>query len=466
MPGLMQGLEAGKRALLSHQVTLQTIGHNIANVNTPGYTRQRVRISATNPEDLTFGSIGTGIQVTDIRHIRDIFLRSQFREANKQYGQWSYKERAMVQVEAIFNEPQSESLNALLNNFYDSWSSLSTAEEGTAGSSRMAVLAESKKLISGVKQLHRNLTSLRESVDKDLNAMTSEINRLTSEIANLNKQISSSELGGTRSNDLRDERDRLIDSMSTMIDVRVRENDNGTATVSMGAMALVDGPDSFKIGTHSTVKKGISTSALVWEGTKVELKNLSGQLGGLIESRDKTIPDYINKLDLMAKTIVEEVNRIHRSGYGNGTQTTGVDFFDPNFTDAANMRINLEIESNIDMISASLSPDGDNLIALQMNDLRHQEVMSGSSMTIEDFYHSMIGLVGVDTKEARSFTANYELLVQQTENTRLSVEGVSLDEEMANLVKFQHAYNAAARVITTMDEALDTVIHGMGRVGR
>ena len=139
MPGLFQGLEVGKRALLSHQVTLQTIGHNIANVNSPGFTRQRVTIVATRPEHMTYGSVGTGITVTDVRHVRDVFLRGQFREANKALGEWSYKERTMTQVESIFNEPQTDSMNDLLNDFWVSWSALSTAEEATSGSSRNAI---------------------------------------------------------------------------------------------------------------------------------------------------------------------------------------------------------------------------------------------------------------------------------------------------------------------------------------
>ncbi|UCC43449.1 MAG: flagellar hook-associated protein FlgK [Candidatus Zixiibacteriota bacterium] len=465
MPGLFQGLEIGKRALLSHQVTLQTIGHNIANVNTPGFTRQRVLITATRPEELTYGSVGTGITVDDVRHVRDVFLRSQFREANKALGEWSYKERTMTQIESILNEPQTDSMNDLLNDFWNAWSALSTAEEATSASSRNAIVAEASKLINGLHQLHTQLTSLRDSIDDDLNAMTSEINELTTEIANINQQVVSAELGGNRANDLRDERDRLIDRLSTLIDVRTKEKSDGSETVSMGAMALVDGSSSFDIGTVTQKKFGVSTEILVWQGTSIELTNLSGELAGLTQSRDEIIPGYLDKLNELARSIVEEVNAIHRQGYGDGKIVNGVDFFDPNYTDAATIRLNQEILTDINKIAASASIDGDNLIALQLSGLRNVSVMANGSSTIDDFYHSIIGNVGIETSEASSFTGNYELLVHQTENSRLSIEGVSLDEEMANLVKFQHAYDAAARVITTMDEALDTVILGMGRVG-
>ena len=295
--------------------------------------------------------------------------------------------------------------------------------------------------------------------------MTSEINELTRDIANINSHVVSAELGGSRANDLRDERDRLIDELSNLIDVRTREKADGSETVSMGAMALVDGSASLDIGTVTEHKYGISTDILVWQGTTIELTNLSGELAGLTQSRDKIIPGYLDKLNELARSIVQEVNAIHRLGYGDGKIVNGVDFFDPNYTDAATIRLNQEVLTDINKIAASASIDGDNLIALRLSGLRNVSVMSNNSSTIDDFYHSIIGNIGVETSEASSFTGNYELLAHQTENARLSIEGVSLDEEMANLIKFQHAYDAAARVITTMDEALDTVILGMGRVG-
>jgi flagellar hook-associated protein 1 FlgK len=278
--------------------------------------------------------------------------------------------------------------------------------------------------------------------------------------------VASTELTGNRANDLRDERDRLVDELSNMIDVRTRENANGSETVYMGGMVLVDGSSSLAVGTISRNKGGVATQVLVWEGTQVELTNLSGRLAGLTESRDKIIPDYLAKLNALAKVLVEEVNALHRTGYGDGKQTNGVNFFDPNFTDASNIRLNLEIENDINLIAASESIDGDNIIALKMSGMRDIALLNNNTTTIDDFYHSIIGGIGVGAKEATSFTNNYQLLTHQTQNARLSVEGVSLDEEMANLVKFQHAYDAAARVITIMDEALDTVILGMGRVGR
>ncbi len=461
---MFQGLEVGKRALLSHQLVLQTIGHNIANVDTPGYTRQRVRISPSSPEISPLGSIGTGIQVDDIRHVRDLFLGQQYREANKSFGRWSYKQKTLSQIEMLVNEPQDSSLNDLLNQFWDAWSDLSTNSDSS--NHRRMILSKADQLINAFHQLARQLSSLRDAIDRDLAGMTEEVNRLTTGIGALNHQIKTAELDGNLANDLRDERDRLTDELSAIIDVRTVDKDNGATIVYMGAMVIVDGSDSFEIGADVVNDGGISTHHLVWKGTGVRLKNLSGELAGLTESRDITIPGYIEELNDLARTLVQQVNAIHESGYGYQSSLTGVSFFDPDFTDAATIQLNLDVVQDINKVCASSSPDGDNLVALQMADLRHAAVMANNTMTINDFYSSLVANLGVETSEAISLSDNYELLRHQVNNARQSVQGVSLDEEMANMVKCQHAYDAAARVITVMDQALDTLINMTGIVGR
>ena len=468
MPGLFQGLEIGKRALLTHQLSLQTIGHNIANVNTPGYSRQRVNISPTNPEQQAYGSIGTGITAEDIRHARDFFLSQQYRQATKSLGQWSYKQKTMTQIESVFNEPQDDSVSDLLDGFWNAWSDLSTQASSTnAATARTSVLGEANKLVNGLHELAGRLQNLRDSVDRDLQNYTNEINKYTAEIAQINQQIAKAELGGTPANDLRDQRDLLTDELASLIDVRVTEKPNGTTIVAMGAMVLVDSSDSFAIGSQVINEDGSAIHKLVWKGTDVRLTTLNGELYGLIESRDKMIPKYLDELNTLTRSIIERVNGIHTTGYG-ANNSTDIPFFDPNFTDAATIRINQEILQDSNKIAASgaQSPAFDNAIALAISELRNERVLENGTTTLNDFYTSLVGKLGIETSEATSFSKNYELLVQQVDNARQSVQGVSLDEEMANMIKFQHAYDAAARVITTMDEALDTVIHGMGIVGR
>lgn len=463
MPGLFQALETGKRALLTHQITLQTIGHNIANVNTPGYTRQRVNFSSSSPEVSSLGAIGTGIQVDDIRHIRDLFLGEQYREATKSLGEWGYQQKSLEQVESLFNEPNDATLNNLLDKFWDSWSELSTNPDSP--NNRQLVLTQAQQMINRLHQLSREMTDLRNSTDQDLVIMTDEVNQLTSEIAILNQQIKGVEIGNDHANDLRDRRDLLINQLSQVIDVNVIKKTNGAVSVTMGSMVLVDESSQFAIDTKALNADGVSTNKLVWKSTNIQLTNRSGEMAGLTRTRDVLLPNYMSKLDALARGIVEQVNSLHRSGYGvNGT--TDVPFFDISGLTASTIKLNDAVAIDVNKIATASVTTGDNKIALAIAGLRTSQVMEGNTLSLNDFYNGFIGSLGVEVNQANSSTANYQLLRQQVDEARQSVEGVSLDEEMANMVKYQHSYDAAARVITAMDQALDTVINGMGVVGR
>ena len=464
MSGLFQGLEAGKSALLAHQLYLQTIGNNIANANTPGYSRQRVSINPSPSLQTTFGSIGTGVRVSHINQVKDLFLGEQYRRNNKSLGQWSYKEKILTQVETIFNEPSDNTLSNHVNEFWNAWDSLSQNSESTTN--RQAVLSSAKKMINSFQELSEQLYQLRDSINKDLSSISDNINKCSTEIANLNEQIRVREVGGTSANGLRDARNLLVDKLSEYVDVNTIESPSGELRVMVGAMEIVNGSATNRLSANVINEKGRMSHELVWEGTNIQITNINGQLKGLVDTRDELIPRYIDELDIMARSIIENVNSIHQSGYGlDGS--TGKEFFDSNYLSAGTIKLNMSLEISPDMIAASGSGErGDGTIALEIQNIRNERIMLNGSSTVNDFYNSFVGNLGVETNEAISFSTNYELMVQQVHNSKESVEGVSLDEEMANMIKFQHAYDAAARIITTMDEALEVVISRMGIVGR
>ena len=463
MAGLFSAIESGKRALLTSQTVLRTIGQNIANVNTPGFRRQRVSIAATHPEAIAQGVLGTGVEVTDIRQARDLFLGQQERDATKSLGQWSYKEKALSELESIFNEPQDSSMSQMLTEFWDSWSELATNSDSL--SNRKAVVATANRLLSEFHQLSKKMTDLRDSADSEVTTIVSDVNKMTGQVARLNQQIAQLELGGDSANDLRDERDKIIQDLAELIDVRTIGKPDGTTSVLMGAMTIVDGPQAMAISIKTDHDTGLATSSLVWSGTDIRLTNLGGKLAGLVETRDELVPAQLESLDELAQTIATQVNALHRSGYGMDG-STNVAFFDPTRLTAATIQLSSEVSLDSSRVAASSTVTGDNNVALAMSELRDAKMMSGGQSTLSDFYGSMVSTAGLQAKEASTTSSNYELLKQQISDARQSVEGVNLDEEMTNLVKYQHAYDASARVITAMDQALDTVIAGMGIVGR
>jgi len=413
---------------------------------------------------MPIGQVGTGVKADEIRSIRDLFLNQQYRQENKTLGQWTAMEKTLSQVEALFSEPNSDSLGDLLDKFWASWSDLANNPESVAA--RTALKEQTNLLTSGLHRIYNHLTDLRQSVDNDAALLVQKVNDLSSELASLNQQIARSELGGQNANDLRDRRDYLIDQLSEYVDVNVVEQKNNTVTVMVGALTIVDGTSSFML---STQKKGaglIASSEIVWAGTTKPIKNLNGQLKGLVDTRDNVIPKYLEYLDNIAESLITGVNALHQTGYGlDGS--TGLNFFDPLNTSAASIQLNAMIDLDINRIAASKDGEvGDNVNALAIADLKNSPQMMRGTASINEFYNSMIGELGVETGKAKNLKTNYELLTEQVENARQSVQGVSLDEEMAQMIKYQHAFDAAARVITTMDQALETVIQGMGVVGR
>jgi flagellar hook-associated protein 1 len=465
MSGLFSGLEIGKRALLSSQLAMTTIGHNMANVDTPGFSRQRVSLTSSEPFETPWGNAGSGVKITGIEHIRDHFLTGQFRNESGSRGHWEYMSKTVSQIEGFFNEPQENSLGDALDKFWQSWESLANNPDNSA--SRASLVEEANSLVNTFHQLDGQMTKLRQNVDQDIKGKVYELNQLGAQIANLNLQISFQELGTNKANDLRDQRDLLIDNLSQMADVTILERANGQSAVLIGAMAFVDGSELLEVGTQVEAKDGNTTTKIIWANTDVEIKFNNGQLHAMMEARDNTIPNFKSKLDELARGIVENVNSVHFAGYGLDGETER-NFFDPQFTDAAHISLDINILENTDNIAASTSGGpGDGSNALSIASILNQDrVMDSGSSTISEFYGSLVGKLGVETQQAATYESNYGLLVQQIENQRQSVQGVSLDEEMTNLVRFQNAYKAAARVITAMDEALQTIISGMGVVGR
>jgi len=460
MLGAFQGLDIGKRALLSHQYDLTTIGHNIANANTPGYSRQRLSLTTNDPYVSTIGTFGTGVRVNTVQQIRDIFLTNQYREGNAGLGRWSQRQRAMTEVENIFLEPSDTGFNSALSEFFDTWHTLSQNPESSAG--RAAVREQAALVINSFHQLARRLDDLEASLNDEIGGRVDDINRLAANLAELNKQIGRQELGGDTANDLRDRRDQMIDELSRKVDINVIPEKNGVVRIFVGTMELVEKGSFSPIGTELTFQNQMKRTAVVWQGTSNSISFNGGELAGLTESRDQLVTEYRDMLNELTAAFVTEINNLHVSGYAlDGT--TGHYFFDPNGLTADQIALAPDITSDLNNIAASQSGGpGDNANSIAIANLQNALVLSNGTSTFNDFFAGLTGMVGVRSAEATDAATNADLVLQQVEFSRQSVQGVSLDEEMANLIKAQHAYDAAARVITAMDSALDTIINDMG----
>ena len=469
MPDIYGILSTASRSLLTQQKAIDVTGQNIANVNTPGYSRQRVVMQPNTPIAFEPGQMGTGVKAAAIERIYDRYIGGQISRETMRLGQWEAAESALKRIELVFDETSGVGLEQSMNEFWSAWQDLVNNPSGYA--ERSVLAAKGQTLTLNFNMLSGNLQQIQEDYDTTIRGTVDEINGLASQIADLNHKISQVEVAGQNSNDYRDQRDLLLNELAGMIDLTTFENDAGQVTVLVGGgRPLVQSPYAWQLGTQTNASGHQDVVWLERQGGPTVITEAinGGKLKGWLDVRDDYAVDYADQLDTLAQTIVTRVNELHRAGYGlasdpvSGVPVTGQDFFVATGTTAASMAIDPGILSDVNRIAAATTAagvPGGNRNAVAIATLPSQATMSSGQASFNEFFNALIGRVGSDVRKASANQDHEASMVAQLENYRESVAGVSLDEEMINLVKYQHAYEAAARVITTVDEMLDTVLN-------
>lgn len=478
-----QGLEIAKTGLFVSQKALEVTGHNIANANTPGYTRQVVDMASIAPPT-TFGmydqwgkAIGEGVKIVDIRQIRDQFLDNQYRRENKFLGEWETKAEVLSAIENIFNEPSSSGITAVLNDFFNSLQELSKNPESLTV--RAEVRERAIALVDTFNTVYQHLYDKLNELNSTIQSRIAEINSYAERISRLNGEIYRFELSGQVANDLRDQRNLLVDQLSKLVNITTYEDANGNFRIDIGGQALVSGTTAF---TMSMDKNG----NVIWDLTKSPVNPSSGVLKGLLDMRDgdgtngvKGIPYYMEQWNKLAYNIAKALNEVHSQGYGLDGSTGNLLFggfdtsiaYDKTTPYAQLIKVSSDILASDGLLKIAAAKDslalpGDNRNALELIALRDEPLDGLDKATFDDFARSLISNLGVDAEQANVMKKNQEVMVKQIDLNRQSTSGVSLDEEMTNMLKYQKSYAACARVITAMDELIDTVINRMGIVGR
>lgn len=504
------GLEMAKQALFTQQSALYTTGHNISNANTEGYSRQRVNFETMNPFPAGSrnrpeipGQLGTGVQAGSVERVRDSFLDYQYRSENSKTGYWESLSNSYVRMEGIMNEPSDSGLSKTMDSFWQSLQDLATTPENSGA--RSVVAERGRAVAETFNYLSESLSSIRTDLKTQIDVSVSDANSLLRQIDGVNAQISALEPHGYLPNDLYDERDRLVDKLSGMMNIKVSYDKSSESSPDIAAglasievvdnkgkalnppVKLVDGtnagnPEAVnEISVDYADDNTAAVTGLTAGGNSIMSSN--GSIKGLIdaygyETEDGvsgTYTDMLADLDKMAKTFADAFNDVHGSGKDlNGED--GVVFFE--FKDgvrsAEGLTVNQDILDEPDLIAAAPGDETGNAgnggnaskLAEVFNDTSLANDPLGKNTSVNTFYQSLIGEMGVQSQEANRMTANANILRSQVEDQRMSVSSVSLDEEMSNMIKFQHAYSAAARSMTTIDEMLDRVINNMGLVGR
>ncbi|WP_099159876.1 flagellar hook-associated protein FlgK [Virgibacillus ndiopensis] len=512
------GLEMAKQALFAQQSALYTTGHNISNANTPGYTRQRVNFetlpafptgSRNRPE--IPGQLGTGVEAGSVQRVRNQYLDYQYRTENTKTGYWTTKSDALARMENLLNEPSESGLSKTMDRFWQSLQDLSVNPENSGA--RSVVAQRGQAVAKTFNYLSDSLNSIRTDLQSQIDVTTKDANSLIRQIDSINEQIKNVEPHGYLPNDLYDERDRLIDELSGIVNIKVsydKSSDSsmdiadGLATIEVvddegkslnnPPVLLVNGNDgtyqelnvSYAEKDQDNAVHRISVGKYDENGNFTANPNQgfsatdfssNGSLKGFIDSYGYTTTDgsvtgeytdMIADLDLMAKEFAGKFNEVHEGGFGLDNQP-GIPFFDDKQEiTAETIKVNSAILDDPDLIAASedgTSGSGDNASKLA-NVFEVDLENLGDNTSVKTFYESIIGDLGVRAQEANRMVENTGILKSQVQDQRMSVSSVSLDEEMSNMIKFQHAYNAAARSMTAVDEMIDRIINNMGLVGR
>ncbi|GGC83025.1 flagellar hook-associated protein 1 [Thalassobacillus devorans] len=523
------GLEVAKRGLFAQQSALHTTGHNIANANTEGYTRQRVNFEQTAPFPPASrnrpnmpGQIGSGVQPGSIERVREQFLDLQYRgEANKT-AYWETLAGSISNMEEVMNEPSEQGLAKTMDRFWESLQDLATNPEDAGARSvvrqRGIAVAETFNHLSG------SLKGIQKDLENEMNVTIKDINSSLKQIGQLNRQIGDVEPHGYVPNDLYDERDRLIDDLSQMIDIEVKyESGQGSpkaAAMGQATVFLVNGDERETLVKGGSNEESLSTPQFEATFEEVGGRKVVTGISLVPSANEKEGADFLSQgrllalkeahgyqdsaggtkgmlhgmsedLDKMAFAFANRFNEVHEDGAtlkDIEEKTNGADkafrsqpFFilsTQNLTEdedgfngaAGSLNVHQAIKDDTDNIAAAsrLQPfGGDGTNALAMAEVKDEVLPDlGKAVSLKSFYEGVIGKMGVEAQEYQRMTDNSTILKESVEQRRQSVSAVSLDEEMTNMIKYQHAYNASARNMTAVDEMLDRIINQMGLVGR
>lgn len=474
------GFSTAVKGLLASQRSLYITSHNIANSNTKGYSRQEGSQRATSPLKLPgVGFLGSGTEIYNVIRIRDTYVDFKYRNENAPVGEWAIKKDILTEIEKIFGEPSDSSFRQYLDDFYKALEDMS--KNPSDMSYREPVRENALALTKHINETAQRLIELREEIGFAIDARVRSINGLASQIATLNRQIYANELDGRHANDLRDKRDLLIDELSKMVNVRVKEAEDGKFTVSIGGVTLVDHMEVSVLKLEEEdgniiFKWGNGSEAIVQSG---ELKGFLDIYNG--DGKDNSyrgIKYYQNRLDEFARGFAEGFNRIHRQGYilgGNEDTNTvegvgsGINFFAyDTHNPAATITLDNLIIEDLKNMAAAGSIGGsaeDNGNLLRLISQRNTGDFDFNSSP-DDFIKSIMSNYAVDSIQSKRMYETQNLILKNIESKRNSISGVSYDEEMANMVKFQQAYIASARMINTLDEIIGLTVNNLGLVGR
>lgn len=449
-------LNTGRNSLLAHQAALSVVSQNTANAETAGYAKRDASLASLGPMG--------GVTLASVRRRAALFLGTRMLAQRAEAGAAGARRPALELVEAQF-ATDGGGLGPRIDAFFNSLRVLATDPADTQ--LREDVLAKAEAMTDTFRAHAAQIENERGEIDRILADKAKAVGTRTSEIAELNRRITQLEASGQEASDLRDRRDVLVDELAALVPIRTFYDETGQLTVLLGdQFTLVQLDQAAHLETEPDPNLGgmRRVDLVSADGSRTDVTGVlrSGEIGGLLEARDDTLPGILGQLDQLAFDLVEQVNLVHQAGYGTDGGT-GRDFFQPTTLAGAAqaLRLSTGLADNPAWIAAAGSAadavgGNDNLLALV--DLESQKVAGGGQRTYAEEVANITANVGRASRTAIDDEQRATLQLGQLEQMRASQIGVSLDEEMIDLTRYQRAYQAGARIVTTADEMYQTIL--------
>jgi flagellar hook-associated protein 1 len=454
MGGLTASLLTGITALEASEAALDATSNNIANANTPGYTRE-VPLFSENAENEYGGTVsGGGVTLDGIQSIRDELLNLQIEQLTSQENGAETLSSSLQQLQGYFSSTGTD-IASTLSAFSSSLTELSANPSNT--SVQQTVLSAGQNLAESFNTTANGLTSVQSAADQQVTETVAQINSLTQQIAQLNAQLSSSSAQASNGGTVEDQRDQLVQQLSTLTGISVTQSSSGEVITTGNGTPLVMGGQSYNLQT-TTGSDGFQ-QVLDSNGNNITTDIQGGQLGGAIQVRDQVIPQYLNSLNTLASQFATAFNAAQAMGYDSNGNPGQAFFSIPSGTAGAAAGISVAITSPSQIAVSSDGSVGSNGNVANLQAALTNPLPSGQ--TPANAYASLVFQVGNDASTASSQSSALGQSVLQLTNQQSSVSGVSIDEESTNLIRYQTAYEAAARIVSTI-QALSTVTLDMG----
>jgi flagellar hook-associated protein 1 FlgK len=477
----------GSSSLRTSKKALATTSHNIANANTEGYSRQVMTATTNSPVKSGSNVYGTGVHVKSVKREHDKLVEKKLNTSLSNHQFDESRSLQLSRVEEIFNEINSDGMNKVMNRFFNTFRELSNQPENEVV--RAMVRDNANIVVKDFKRMSGDITAAKEHMESQLKQSVVDINTLSTSIASLNVEIARIENGGGETGDLRDQRDSSIRQIAEFFEINTYEDGNGQHVVNIvGAGSLVAGGsfNELKSGYVSDDKvgsykgEGRAEIFFVSKSQSPMTDNIKkGSIGALLKTRNEEVTILRNQLDELSHGLVHATNAIHRRGFvnkqlptdqngnvisdPNSGKITGINFFkEPLDLSRASQGIELsdEVKADLNNISTGLAPNspGDNRIAIAISKLQHEKILGGGTKTFEENFLQSVGKIGLSASKSRVNLEQSGGILTQAQSLRERISGVSIDEETTNMIKYQHSYDASAKMIKAADEMFDTVI--------